>query len=91
MKVFLALGLTVVGIFTLNNTATRATQQDQKADPSYKEGLQISLLAPKHRYKRNEKIKLHVMLTNVSYCTPTQESLRHRDFCNLHLSTSHVA
>jgi len=67
MRVFLVLGLTVVCILTLNNAATSATQQEQKTDPSYKEGLRISLLAPKHRYKRNEKIKLHVMLTNVSY------------------------
>jgi len=66
MRRFLAFCLIVV-IFTLNNTVIKATRQAQKADPSYKEGLQISLLAPKRRYKRNEKIKLHVMLTNVSY------------------------
>lgn len=67
MRVFLALCLTVVGVFTFNKSNTTATPQDQNADPSHKEGLQISLLAPKHRYKRNEKIKLHVILTNVSY------------------------
>jgi hypothetical protein len=67
MRVFLGLSLTVVGIFALNNAVTRANQQDQKAGSTYKEGLQLSLLAPRHRYKLSEKIKLHVMLTNVSY------------------------
>ena len=67
MRLFLAFCLIIVAILTLNNTATRATKQDQQADPSYKEGLQISLLTPKHRYNLNEKLKLHVMLTNVSY------------------------
>jgi len=66
MRVFLTLGLTVVGILTLHHNAISAISQ-QKADASHKEGVQISLVAPKHRYKRNEKLKLQVMLTNISY------------------------
>ena len=66
MRVFLALGLTVVAILTLNNTTINAIAQHQKADASSKEGLQISLVTPKRQYKRNEKLKLLVMLTNVS-------------------------
>jgi hypothetical protein len=67
MRVFLALSLSVVGILTFHDKATNAISQRQKTDASYKEGLQISVVAPKRRYKRNEKIKLQVILTNISY------------------------
>ena len=66
MRVFLALGLIVIGIITLN-TETRAISCQQKQDSSYNEGLQVSLNGPNHRLKRNDKIKLQVLLTNISY------------------------
>ena len=65
MKV-LHLGLILVTLLTLGNLRTRADQQKQNNDPSTKEGLQISLISPKVRYRRSEKIKLHVMLNNIT-------------------------
>ena len=67
MRILLALSLAVVAIITVQNPAGSAISQQQKADASYKEGLQISLGAVKRRYNRNEKIRLQVLLTNVSY------------------------
>jgi hypothetical protein len=67
MGVLRAIGLIVVGLLTFHNMAVDAISKQQKEDPSSKAGLQISLVAPNSRYKRNERIKLHVMLTNVSY------------------------
>jgi hypothetical protein len=67
MKVFLVLGLAFAAMLSFNNQAARATQQDEKTDVKRKaEALQISLIMPKLRYKQTEKIKLHVMLNNVS-------------------------
>ena len=67
MRVFLALCLTVIGILAFNKPATTAIAQQQKQDSSSKAGLQISLQGPNHPLKRNDKIKLQVLLTNVSY------------------------
>lgn len=67
MRALLAFCLTVIGIITLNNTATKAISHQQKQDSSHKEGLQISLHGPNNRLKRNDKIKLQVLLTNISY------------------------
>ena len=67
MRVLIALGLTVIGIFTFSGTDTKAISQQREPDASYKEGLKISLDGPKRRFKRNDKIKLQVLLTNVSY------------------------
>jgi hypothetical protein len=67
MKAFLVLVLIIAGASILNHTGAKAISQKGKTDPSYKEGLQISLVTPKLTYKRNEKLKLQVMLTNVSY------------------------
>lgn len=65
MKV-LYLGLILVTLLSLGNIRTRATQQKQNNDPSTKEGLEISLISPKLKYRRSEKIKLHVMLSNIT-------------------------
>lgn len=62
----LHLGLILVTLLSLGNIGTRATQQKQNNDPSTKEGLKISLISPKLKYRRSEKIKLHVMLSNIT-------------------------
>ena len=62
----LPLGIILVTLLSLGNSRTRANQQKQNNDPSTKEGLKISLISPKVRYKRSEKIKLHVMLNNIT-------------------------
>lgn len=67
MRVFLALALTAVGPLTLTNIDTPAVSGQNKQDSSYKDGLQISLSGPNHQLKRNDKIKLQVQLTNISY------------------------
>lgn len=59
-------GLILVTLLTLGNIRTRATQQKQNNDPSTKEGLKISLISPKLKYRRSEEIKLHVMLSNIT-------------------------
>ena len=66
MKLFL-LGLTLVTLLSLNNISPRGNQQNRNDDPSTKEGLKISLISSKTKYKRREKIELHVMLNNISY------------------------
>jgi hypothetical protein len=65
MKV-LHLGLVLVTLLSLGNIRTGANQQKQNNDPSTKEGLKISLISPKDKYRRSEKIKLHVMLNNIT-------------------------
>lgn len=67
MRVFPVLGLTLIGVLALNSTDAAAIAQQQKQDPSSKAGLQISLHGPNHPLKRNDKIKLQVLLINVSY------------------------
>ena len=62
MKV-LRLGLILVTLLILGNISPRANQQKQNNDPS---GLKISLISPKVKYRRSEKIKLHVMLNNIT-------------------------
>ena len=62
----LNLGLILVTLLSLGNIRTRANQQKQNRDPSTKEGLKISLISPKVRYRRSEKIELHVMLNNIT-------------------------
>ena len=62
----LHLGLILVIVLSLGNIRTKATQQKQNNDPSTKEGLKISLISPKLKYRRSEKIKLHVMLSNIT-------------------------
>lgn len=64
MKI-LHLGLVLVTVLSLGNIRTRANQQKEN-DPSTKEGLKISLLSSKVKYRRSEKIKLHVMLNNIT-------------------------
>ena len=59
-------GLILVTLLSLGNIRTRANQQKQNNDPSTKESLNISLISPKVKYKRGEKIKLHVMLNNIT-------------------------
>ena len=59
-------GLILVTLLSLGNIRTTANQQKQNNDPSTKEGLKISLISPKVRYQRSEKIKLHVMLNNIT-------------------------
>jgi len=63
----LNLGLILVTLLSLGNIRTRANQQKQNNDPSTKEGLKISLISPKVRYRRSEKIELHVMLNNITH------------------------
>ena len=62
----LHLGLILVILLGPGNIRTRANQQKQNNDPSTKEGLKISLISPKVKYRRSEKIKLHVMLSNIT-------------------------
>ena len=62
----LYVGLILVTLVSLGNIRTTANQQKQNNDPSTKEGLNISLISSKVKYRRTEKIKLHVMLNNVT-------------------------
>jgi hypothetical protein len=62
----LYLALIFVALLSLDNILTSANQQKQNNDPSTKEGLQISLISPQVKYRRSEKIKLHVMLSNIT-------------------------
>ena len=63
----LYLGLILITLLSPGNTRTRAAQQKQNNDPSTKEGLKISLISPKLKYRRSEKISLHVMLNNITF------------------------
>ncbi len=65
MKV-LQLSLMLITLVSLGNIRTTGTQQKKSNDPSTKEGLKISLISPKAKYRRSEKITLHVMLNNIS-------------------------
>ncbi len=65
MKV-LHLGLILVTLLSLGTIRTTGKQQKENNDSSTKEGLKISLISPKARYRRSEKITLHVMLNNIS-------------------------
>jgi hypothetical protein len=62
----LYLALIFATLLSLDNILTSANQQKQNNDPSTKEGLQISLISPQVKYRRSEKIKLHVMLCNIT-------------------------
>jgi len=62
----LHIGLILVALLSSGNIRTTVAQQKQNNDPSTKEGLQISLILPKLKYRRGEKIKLHVMLSNTT-------------------------
>ena len=66
MKI-LYLGLVLITLLSLANIRTSANQQKENNDQSEKEGLKISLISPKVKYRRSEKIKLHVMLTNITF------------------------
>ena len=63
----LPLGLILATLLSLVNIPTRANQPKQNNDPSTKEGLKISLISPKVKYRRSEKIRLHVMLNNITH------------------------
>jgi hypothetical protein len=63
MKVF---GLILVVLLSLGNIRTRVAPQKQNNDASTKEGLKISLVSSKLRYRRSEKIELYVMLNNIT-------------------------
>jgi hypothetical protein len=65
MKV-LHLGLILVNLLSLGSIRTSANQKKQNNDPSTKNGLKISLISAKIKYRRSEKIKLHVMLDNIT-------------------------
>jgi hypothetical protein len=65
MKI-LHLGLILVTLLSLGNIRTGANQQKENDDPSTKEGLKISLISPKVKFRRSEKIMLHVMLSNIT-------------------------
>ena len=63
----LHLGLILLILLSPGNIRTSAAQQKQNNDPSAKAGLKISLISPKLKYRRSEKIKLHVMLSNITH------------------------
>ena len=62
----LHLSLILVALVSLGSIRTSANRQKENNDPSTKEGLKISLISSKVKYRRSEKIKLHVMLNNIS-------------------------
>src|ERR1044072_7230845 len=62
----LHLGLILLILLSPGNIRTSAAQQKQNNDPSAKAGLKISLISPKLKYRRSEKIKLYVMLNNIT-------------------------
>lgn len=65
MKIIFCLVLTLASTITLMSHASKAERCIEKAalinSPS---GLSVSLIAQKHRYKRNDQLKFDVMLTN---------------------------
>src|ERR1044072_9969227 len=62
----LRFGLILVTLLSLGNIRTSANQQKENKDPSTKAGLKISLISSKVKYRRSEKIMLHVMLNNIT-------------------------
>lgn len=65
MKALLVLGLAVGIIVNLTGHAANAKGREEDAAEKQKaNGLQVSLIAHKRRYKRTDQLKLDVMLTN---------------------------
>lgn len=65
MKVLLVLGLAFGIIVNLTSHAANAKGcEENAADKQKANGLQVSLIAHKRRYKRTDQLKLDVMLTN---------------------------
>lgn len=64
MKLLLVLGLAFGAI---NSLALQAKERNEVAAIRQKpKPLEVTLIAPKHKYARNEKLNLHVMLNNPS-------------------------